>query len=258
MKPGHYVLVNLLVVGAALFAYDTLRAAPTPGAGPATGQDLLTADRPAGEDEREAEERILMLDGGGAETLAQRNASEIAALRAEIRRLRSAGSGAAGEADRPPLTPTDPLPTLDPRDVMDENDPNFDEKTLKTIEAYVDEINRRKSEERQRARLELEFERQGLTLSDEQKKAVVDATLQYQERARDVLRSGFPRDEKGREDRRQAFEALQEEYKVVINQLVPAADAEKITNSRFARGLGFFGGGDNLPAGRAAPGSRGR
>ena len=234
-----YILLNVLLVGGGILIYDTLKGDPQSVSSGVGHYDPLRSD-PV-EEEDAGESRVVLLDGGGEGILAKRNANRLDELEGQLaslaRRAREGGGsdGTAGGADVPPIA-------LEAPEVLDGVASGFDEPTLKSIEQYVDEINRRKMVERQRNRVEGEVTRLGLELNEAQTAAVVDLTLGYQEKARDLLRQTFSRDDKGREDRKQAYEQLRQEYTTSLNRLVPATEAEKITASRLSRGLGFSAG----------------
>jgi hypothetical protein len=250
-----YLLINVVLVAGGIFAYDQLRS-PEQARSQAPAYDPLRADDyDADAIERDDPEPMRATGMQGSHDKATVRALEdrIASLERKLARL---PRGGGSTDDGTPLPVGGKLPELSTHDFIDPDNPTFDEKTVQTLEAYVDEINRRKQEQRQRDRIGGEMERLGIELTEEQKKGVIDQTLLYQTKARELLRQAWPRDEKGREDRKQAFQGLQEEYKTTINRLVPADAAEKISTSRVARGIGFYGGG-NARGPRRGGGGRG-
>ncbi len=243
-----YLLINVVLVAGGIFAYDQLKS-PEQARNPAPAYDPLRADDYDADPIERDDPEPLRVEAGmrGSYDKATVRALEdrIASLERKLARL---PRGGASTDDGTPLPVGGKLPELSTHDFIDPENPTFDEKTVQTLEAYVDEINRRKQEQRQRDRIGGEMDRLGIELTEEQKKNVIDQTLHYQTKARELLRQSWPRDEKGREDRRAAFEGLQEEYRTTINRLVPADAAEKISTSRVARGMGFYsrgGGGGN-------------
>ena len=248
MKLAPLLLINLLLIGGALYLYDSLRTPPRREQVDAVdAYDPLRADDLAigGEDERTP--APAMLEGGGSETHVLALIARIESLEGDVVRLRRAlaaratggggddgamGSGGGGAA----------LPAIELDDVGDLEDPQFDERALGSIEAYLDEINRRKAVERQRGIVGAQLTRLGIELSDDQRQQVIAETLAYQKRATEVSRAGWPKDEAGRDQRRETFKALHAEYETKINRLVPADTAEKITSSRLARSRGFISG----------------
>lgn len=252
MKPSHVFLTIALIAGG-LFLYHTFVGAPAP-APVADPYDHLDDDD-LGVLPEEADPTTL--DGGAGEALARRNAETIATLQRELARLRAtlARSTAAGP-DRPRATGKDDgQPSFDDLGAIDEDDPIFDEGTLSTLQAYMDEIARRKTEARNRTRLEGELTRLGVDLTEEQRRSVVEATIEYQRRSRALMQQGWPTDEAGRAARKEAFGKLKDEYVATVNTLVPASEAEKITSSRISRSYGTFFGGDNR-IGRPGRGNR--
>lgn len=244
MKIGPYLLINLIVVGGGLFLYDSLKGDSPARVSDSGAFDPLQADdvgQPPARDPADA--TPAMLSGGGPEALASRVGhleSILRDLRREIARTSASSSTGSGGAALPA---GGQLPSLASEDYVEGEEPTYNEKTLTTIESYMDEINRRKTEERQRNRVTAEIKRQGLDLTEGQTKDVVEITLAYQTKSRELVRKGWPRDETGRTGRKEAYKALQDEYSASIHELLPAADAEKIMESRIARGLGFFAGG---------------
>jgi hypothetical protein len=239
MKLGPQLLITMLLVAGGIFIYETMRSDSAVG-GAAGGYEL----RPDGVGgSRGPAAGTAQLDGGGETLLAEQNAGRLerlerrlATLQEELARLRRAPRGAAAAGGTG-------VPAMDPRDIVNADDPRFDDGTLATIAAYFDEINRRKTVERERLRIGTELDRKGIMLSETQKTAIVEQTMAYQDRAREALTSsGYPRDEAGRLERQQAFEALQAEYEATIRRLVPDEEkAGKILESRIARRVGFFG-----------------
>ncbi len=243
-----YLLINLVLVGGGIFAYDQLKAddrAPGRGGGYA---DPLTADAPfEGGADQDTPEPLRVETG----MRGSHDKATIRALEDRIASLERIISGLPrGGSDGKPLPAGGKLPELAATDFIDPDNPAYDEKTIQTIEAYVDEINRRKAEQRQRDRVDGELNRLDLGLTEAQKKGVIDETIRFQAKARDLMRQQWSRDEEGRTQRREAFQNLQDEFKVTINRLVPTEAAEKISTSRIARGMGFYNRAGNARNGR--------
>ncbi len=233
-----YLLINVVLVAGGIFVYDEIKS-PDPTQVHTDYTGGLTADAPdTPSDDRPAP----MTSGGLRDRSDEALADRVAAMERLLSSLSARRAERADDGTGPLASNGGKLPELSATDFIDPDDPVYDEKTLQTIASYMDEINRRKQEERQRNRVASELDRLGLELSDAQQKSVVDETLAYQGKARDLLRQGFARDEDGRTARREAFKTLQDEYKNTINRLVPTAEAEKIANSRIARGMGFYSG----------------
>lgn len=262
MRPGPYFLITLLLIAGGIFVYHNLVAdSPrTPAFDRHTSYvdtETRLPDPPAPPPGPAAEEEPG-LRAGALEMRAEANQREIARLWEAIRRL--GRSGPASEPD--PSDSSDAgtggggttLPSLSPRDVLDTETPVFSDDTVRTLSAYIDEINRRKQEERMRTRLSADLARLDLGLDEEQEKAVIDQTLKFQKRRTDLLRRPYARDEAGQAERRDAVNALQEEYASIIKRLVPNEAAQKILDSRVSRSMGFFSGG----AFGGARGPRGR
>ncbi|MDF1702243.1 MAG: hypothetical protein P1V36_13895 [Planctomycetota bacterium] len=238
MKPS-YVLLNVVLVAAGLFLYHTLVGAPAPAP---TGGDYShlepddLGEIPPGDD------TPILLDSGADQALSRRNAENIADLKRELALYLAKRRSAGTASDDPLASAGGTMPALSDLDQVDEDNPQFDERSLRSLETMLDEINRRKAEARNRTRLEGELTRLGVDLTDEQRGAVVEATVAYQGKARALLQQGWPRDEAGRASRKEAFGKLRDEYTATLGTLVPAAEAEKISSSRISRSYGsFFG-----------------
>jgi len=241
MKLGPYLLLNVLVVGGGIFLYDTLKGDPVVPSYTHTVTQAPEAARPSADSPGP-----VVLDAGDADFQAERNRQKLQELEALIRRMAvpvDSGGGSTGAAGGT-------VPALEMDAVEPGENAVFDEKTLTTLKAYMDEIRRRDEEQRRKDRVNEELNRLDLRLSDSQRDAVVSATLSYQDKARDVMRGTYTRDEAGQSERRTALETLREEYAVTIRSLVPNAEAEKITSSgRLGRAFGFFARGADGGAG---------
>lgn len=239
MKFAPYLLVNVLVVGAGLLVYDTVRQdAPVPAylPGPSAGADVEAGSAPAGTPS-------VVISGADTEFLARRNKARLDELEAALAVLRR-GSASGSEAGGSPSAGGPGAPAgqgaLDLPPVRTGEAAEFDERTLATLKTYMDEIRRREEEQRRRESVTQELARLDVQLSESQTDAVIDATLTYQDKARDLMRQGFERTEDGQARRREAFEGLRNEYVSVVHSLVPTAEAEKITSGRLGRSFGYF------------------
>lgn len=252
MKTGPLLVLNIALIAVALFVYDQMRATPAPAAsGPGLDVGLRADDLHDAPPPRRLDDEP-MLSGGQVDIEMLRGLqSEIDSLRSELSRFKqsarnaAAGGGAAAAA----RNPGEPMPTMD-LDVGDAESPVFEERSLASFEAYLDEVNRRRAIQRQRDRVEGQLERLELGLTPDEHKAVVDATVAYQAESAELFRAGWPKDEGGRAQRREAFETLQNSYASKIGGLVSADAAKKITESRIGRARGFVSGGQSNRQGR--------
>jgi len=256
------LLVNVLLVAVGIFVYDQIKTPDhAPAAGPAyeplRADDPLTADDPLRADPAPRSGAPMTagaLQGSKDKADVAALEARIASLERVISRLPRSGTG------QPTLPSGEKLPELSSTDVFDAANPSYDEKTLKTLDAYMEEITRRKQEQRQRDRVSTELTRLGLEFDKDVEKAIIDETLHFQEKSRELLRMSGSRDPAEREARRKTFLGLQEEYTATIKRLVPVDAAEKIVGSRIARGLGFYPAGATEAGGEGVrfPGGRGR
>jgi hypothetical protein len=244
LKLGPYLLMNILLVGGGIFAYDALKGEPAHGG---SGGSYDYASEPIGPSA-----------GAGGDIRARNVDRRLDGLEAALKRIETrlaAGLAArpsaprdadpeGGEAVDPGGGGSATLPGFSGRDIVDTDNPVFDDETVKTLSAYMDEIARRKNEERQRKRIQAELDRIGVELDEALASRVVDESLAFQERARQLLTSQrFGRDEEGRAERQAAMAGIAEEYKATINRLVPSEQATLIIESRLGRGMGYFGAG---------------
>lgn len=252
MKLLPYLLVNVLVVGSGLFLYDTLKSDPQPAAfvPVRTASDEPVAPSP--------EPGAVVISGADAEFLAKRNKVRLDELEAALAVLRrgSTATAPAGDGGATSGEPTLGNGAMNLPEAEAGNAVSFDERTLSTLKTYMDEIRRRDEEQRRREGITQELARLDVKLSDAQNEALIDATLTYQDKARDLMRKGFDRTEEGQNQRREAFEGLRTDYVAVVNSLVPSVEAEKITSGRLGRSFGFFGRGDEGGPGARFTGTR--
>ncbi|MDA1194116.1 MAG: hypothetical protein O2894_02945 [Planctomycetota bacterium] len=259
MKPS-YLLINIALVAGGLLLYHTLVGTPEAHHS-ARAYDHLQADslQPGnlGDVPDDYNPAPVVLDGGAGSALARRNAERLSSLESLLAKLSRRADGDTSSAEIG-VAPDAALPSLSADDALGTGDtPVFDDRTLRSLEIYMDEINRRKQEENNRQRIDGELQRLGAELDADQRAAVVSATLSFQKKAGELMRQGWSRDDAGREQRRVAFDQLREEYTSTLNTLVPASEAEKIAGSRIVRGLGFFSPGDNSQRRRVTGGGRG-
>lgn len=242
MNVGTYLLFTVPLVGGSLFVYDSLRrepahtpaedvalsAAPTArpeapsGAGPALQADpTAMVERIA----REAVERMLRERGPAA---------------AVPSRTEVVGSGGR-EA---PVALSD-LPAIEVPGDLGGDAPvgRYDERSLKVLRAYMEEVERRQREERTVEAINDQLTRLGVALTDSQRKSVVDATVRHQQSVRETLRN-LPPGQEGREARTAAMQQARDAFSKQVFDLVPAAEAERIVNSL---GQGWRREGGNAP-----------
>jgi hypothetical protein len=127
--------------------------------------------------------------------------------------------------------------------VADPPQGGFDEPTLKTMAAYLGEIERRGTLEQKRKRIRAELASVDVRLDEVLAERVVRAALAYEERARAIHEDGsFARDEAGNRDRLAALRALADAYGEAIQGILPREDAAQVLSSGLGRGMAHFGG----------------
>ena len=130
-------------------------------------------------------------------------------------------------------------------------DVDFDEQFLRSFRAAMEKVETERRQERVVDGLNRQLDRLGVELNDSQRDSVIESTMGFREKTRSLWRE-LPRgsDDESRESRRQAFEAVREEYSTTIFNLVPSAEAEKIVEG-MGRGIGFSSRrGDGMGGGR--------
>lgn len=265
MNVGTYLLLTVPLVGGSLYVYDSLRpsapapaenaaysapAAREPARAPADGPTL--SGDPAAQVERQVERLVrTSLERWLEEQRARRAAGDASVVPGTEPGSPGGSTGSAPAIDlgADPLAHAEGAPGT------------YDERTLKVFRAYLDEAQRREREERMAEMVGANLDRLGVTLSEAQKKAVVDITVRYQNQRREAFR-GFPPGQDSRDGRQKAAQELQEAYSKAVYDAVPAAEAEKIVNALGAFRGGFDGGPAMGPArprggGAAGEGSRG-
>jgi hypothetical protein len=228
------MLFNLVVVVGAIVAYDLLR-----GGSEATntGEAATEISSASGA----ATPLPAVLDGTADEILAANHSRRIEALErlvAEGRSGSAAGSRVPGGSGSGPASAA-LVPALDPADIVHARNPVFHEDTLRTIDAYMAEIGRRKIEVRQRNRYMGTLGALKLESTPRQREALVEESLKFHQKARNLSNRAWSPDEAGRDARRAALQDLEREYVSLVQGLVPAADVKKILDSRIPRGMGF-------------------
>jgi hypothetical protein len=254
MKFGVFLLLQVLVTGAAVFAYDAIRDRNTP---------TVEAPRPA-DIVRERPEVVQTptLAGTGWSELLRR----VEALEAKpsagthvgvipgITEVPDASSGVTGlptEATAPE-TGDGAAPALT----------QFDEKQIAKFRLLLDEVEKRRREERQLENFRDLMKRIEVNLTAEQEKGVIAARTAYGEKRAEMFRTirtegrtdgnrtdGGRTAAGDRESRQAMAKDLRDEYGRALEAVVPAADAQKILDAtaRFPqdsrqRGPGPMGG----------------
>lgn len=229
MNVGTYLLFTVPLVGGSLFVYDSLRREPahTPA------EDVALSAAPTARPEAPA--------GAGPALQADPTAMvERIAREAVERMLRERGPAAAapsrnevvGSGGREAPVALADLPAIEVPGDLGGDAPvgTYDERSLKVLRAYMEEVERRQREERNVQMLNDQLTRLGVALTDSQRKSVIEATMRHQQAVRETLRS-LPAGQEGREARSQAMQQARDAYAKQVFDLVPAAEAERIVNT---------------------------
>jgi hypothetical protein len=218
---GTYLLLTVPLVGGSLYLYDSLR-------GPAPAQEAPpVATPPPREVVREVERPVLQ---GDPTSMTERQVRDL--IERLLAEKRAEGAGTTGVV---PGTSGDaaPLPFAPPIDLGGDPDSltgpaaQFDEKTLTVFRAYLQEAQRLERVERQTQMVNSQLDALGVSLSQSQRQAVVDATVKHQQNVRDTFRQ-LPGGAEARDARQKAVTELREAYNKTIYDLVPISEAEKI------------------------------
>lgn len=245
MKLLPILIVNLVTVGAGIFVYDQMR---EPDSGDVTYNESTT---------QYVEERGTSGPSLSGATVSQADfhalEAQVASLTEALARRHAARAGSSeGGTDGAAAASID-LSPVEGADPETGEGGTFDEKTLKTLQAYMAEIRDREQERRRREGVERRLDRLGLDLSKEQTDGIVDASLAYQSKRRETFRNtprGDVSTEEGRarwaEEVRKATDTLKENFSTTVYSLVPAAEAEKVVEALSnggarRRGMGLGG-----------------
>lgn len=251
MKPA-YLLVNVLLVGAGLFAYDTLRAErPVPVTEPVP---VVRAPEPAAEPAPEPLPGISLV-GMGEEQIFERldkMAKRLASLETQLKQqgrtrvIADSGDGAGTPAYGAPVS----LDTL-PQD--EDGNPVFDAQEMAWFRALKEEVDRQVRMERYEDMIGRQIDRMEVSLSDEQREQVIAAAIDFRNSIRDSIRQlGDQPGETTREAREAAVAEVRENFSQTMYSLVPASDAEILLSQ-----LGGYPGRGDVQRGTPFRGRRG-
>ena len=245
-----YILLNVCLVGAGIFAYDALKF----GNGePGTASDEEAVIERAEEPRnlREEAPAPIVLEGTGMEILIDRVAAQeqrIAELEKALTERTSAVADAGSDTSSGDRDPWPGSAGWNPPDIGDPSNPNIDDGELRRFRAYMEAVEVARRNERMQTMVEGQLDRLGVALTPEQRETVVKQTLSYREKLRNVMTTSR-RDDGEREARNEAIEAVRQEYSQAIFASVPSSEAEKIIQGvgRFPGSGGAGFGGANRP-----------
>jgi hypothetical protein len=226
MKPAA-LLLNVLLVAAGLFVYDSLKKDAEP-AGPRDVPEYITRTEPEREPAREPDPPALRLEGLDPSAQLARLSGQISELLSRVNRLEaenrtlraSVGSG------RPVGEPSNGSGPV--WDVDGNPDADIDPAMLARFRDYMDAVERQKRDERFEEMIQGQFDRIGVNLPDEQRMRAVKATVVFRERVRETLQQQVGGSDESRRERLEAMEALRQDYAREINQIAPPSEAQKI------------------------------
>lgn len=238
MKLGPILLLNVLIAGGAVFTYHMV-AAPSPSTPSSGYPEVMTVDTGPVEDAgTEAYVPEPALQGVGDEVYrkkVEKLEKELASMKALLAGMTAKGGTTDGSGSERGAMPAIELPVVE----EGVEEPAFEDDTLRSFRALLEQVEQQRRDERIKDGLKRQLDRLGVELSEQQEQAVIQATVGFRDKTRDMWRN-LPRgaDDQAREKRREAMETMREEYSKTVYSLVPAADAEKIVNS-MGRGMGF-------------------
>lgn len=244
---GTYLLLTVPIVGGSLLLYDNLRSSPAP-VEPAP----LSAPTPRATSAEPAHGPVL--EGDRDAQIERRVREQVERLLRELPTKPAGSTGVVpatdGSGGSLPVQP--PIELSGDAELLAGPNAQFDDRTLKVFRAYLDEAQRVERVERQTEMINKQLEGLGVSLSDSQRKAVVDATMKHQAQVRETFRQ-LPGGAEARDARQKAVNDLREAYTRTISDLVPVSEAEKIVKGLGGgawRGDGVFpngGGGRTRP-----------
>jgi hypothetical protein len=118
---------------------------------------------------------------------------------------------------------------------------SFSEEQIGTFRKLWEVAEKRRQEEQQVERVRTQLQRLQAGLSADQEKAVVDLTIAYQQKQREMFRGGFGATEEDRKERTDKMTALRTEWETEVRNILPQSAADKIVEG-IGRGFGFGGG----------------
>ena len=143
----------------------------------------------------------------------------------------AAPSGASDGSAADPLVPPGASPSADVP---------FTEEQVAVARRIIDEVDRRKEQERNEERVKQALTRISVSLTPDQEKAVTALVTTYQQKMRDVFRGGFGRSDDERRVATEKVEALRASWENDLRNIVPAADADKVMEGMGRNGFPGF------------------
>ena len=243
------VVLTAVLVTVGIVAYDVIRSSESPAPDPVWTSDGETA----GEPPPRGDAAPVVLEGTGDDRWRADVERRLAAVEERVGRRSRAGRIRAVPDGVPRPTPdaaSGESPSIaegedadgaedvgegiaDPSD--GEGGPRFTSEELTDFRGKLAIVERQRRRERAVRDVNRLLGRLGVSLTDDQRKSVIRATLVFQGKARTLFR-GRPADDEKRQERTEAARTLREEYREAVYDSVPAAEAETIVKA--LNGLG--------------------
>ena len=153
------------------------------------------------------------------------------------------GAGAAMGTDASAATgPTDGSATspLVPPDATTTPDVPFTEEQVSVARRIMEEVERRKDQERTEERVKQALARIGVSLTPDQEKAVLALVSTYQQKMRDVYRGGFGRTDDERRAATEKVETLRASWETDLRNIVPPSEADRVMEGMGRNGFPGF------------------
>ncbi len=225
MKMLPYLLINLVMVGGGIAAYDHLKADDASPHADTGGMDEI--------DLQQVEDRIVDRLNSGNQPMLRASGTDpklVARIAALEKQLGSASVvESAGDAGGSTTTASNgeglAMPSLSEGSDVE---PSDDE--VKRFRKIMERAEQQRREEREAERMDQMLARLEINLDAGQKKKLMGAQRDYRRKVGETMREAF-RGGGGREAAREAMDGLREEYQTVLVEFMSVGDAQKIVEA---------------------------